>query len=389
MHSTSSPSPSSSSPPNTAMDSSPLLSHSISDHLLRSRRFIHGTQPPLRTAARFFRRASGRRMMLREPSVRVRESAAEQLEERQSDWAYSKPVIILDIMWNLALVAIGVTILGLSTEEKPCVPLRIWIVGYLLQGLFHSLCVVVEYRRRNLAGSTMMEEPNDNGGWVSVGDSNYSSGSDGEDSATEHLLRDDGNSFMKHIESANTMVSFLWWILGFYWITAGGQSLTHDSPQLYWLCITFLAFDIVIVLICVVVACLLGIAVCCCLPCILAIMYAVADQEGATTEEIDQLPKYKFRRIEGLKKVDGDIQEPSRGIMTECESDTPAENVLSLEDAECCICLTAYDDGAELRELPCNHHFHCTCIDKWLHINANCPLCKFNILRMENQRQEV
>lgn len=44
------------------------------------------------------------------------------------------------------------------------------------------------------------------------------------------------------------------------------------------LCITFLAFDIVVVLICVAVACLIGVAVCCCLPCILAILYVVADQ---------------------------------------------------------------------------------------------------------------
>lgn len=42
-------------------------------------------------------------------------------------------------------------------------------------------------------------------------------------------------SITKHIESANTMLSFIWWILGFYWVTAGGQSLTRDSPQLYWL----------------------------------------------------------------------------------------------------------------------------------------------------------
>ena len=44
------------------------------------------------------------------------------------------------------------------------------------------------------------------------------------------------------------------------------------------LCITFLSFDVMIVLICVAVACLIGIAVCCCLPCILAILYVVADQ---------------------------------------------------------------------------------------------------------------
>lgn len=56
---------------------------------------------------------------------------------------------------------------------------------------------------------------------------------------------------------------------------------------------------------------------------------------------------------------------------------------------ECCVCLSAYDDGAELRELPCNHLFHCTCIDRWLLINATCPLCKFNILRSGNHHQEV
>ncbi|KAK3194924.1 hypothetical protein Dsin_026234 [Dipteronia sinensis] len=53
---------------------------------------------------------------------------------------------------------------------------------------------------------------------------------------------------------------------------------------------------------------------------------------------------------------------------------------------ECCICLSAYDDGTEMRELPCRHHFHCACIDKWLYINATCPLCKFNILKSGNQR---
>ncbi|KAI4328741.1 hypothetical protein L6164_021074 [Bauhinia variegata] len=368
-----------SSPPGAAVDSSPLLSYSFSDQFRRSSRLIHRTPPPLRTAARFFRRISGRRMMLREPSVQVRENAAEQLEERRSNWAYSKPVIMLDILWNMAFLAIGVTLLGLSTEENPSVPLRLWIVGYLLQGVFHSLCVIVEYRLRSQAGTT--------GNWGSGGDTNFSSGSDGEDFATEQLLENDDSSITKHIESANTMLSFIWWILGFYWVTSGGQSLTSDSPQLYWLCITFLAFDVVIVMICVAVACLIGIAVCCCLPCIIAVLYVVSDQEGATKEEIDRLPKYKFRRVEELEKENNDIQESSRGIITECDSDTPVEHVLPLEDAECCICLSAYDDGAELRELPCNHHFHCACIDKWLHINAICPLCKFNILSNDSSQE--
>lgn len=49
-------------------------------------------------------------------------------------------------------------------------------------------------------------------------------------------------------------------------------------------------------------------------------------QEGATKEEIDQLPKYKFKK-------EGDAQESSRGVMTECDSDTASEHVIASEDA--------------------------------------------------------
>ena len=44
------------------------------------------------------------------------------------------------------------------------------------------------------------------------------------------------------------------------------------------LSIVFLAFDVFFVVFCVALACVIGIAVCCCLPCIIAILYAVADQ---------------------------------------------------------------------------------------------------------------
>ncbi|KAL5975617.1 hypothetical protein ACLOJK_019942 [Asimina triloba] len=48
-------------------------------------------------------------------------------------------------------------------------------------------------------------------------------------------------------------------------------------------------------------------------------------------------------------------------------------------DKACCICLARYMDNEELRELPCAHFFHKECVDKWLKINASCPLCKSDI----------
>ncbi|KAK1274446.1 E3 ubiquitin-protein ligase [Acorus gramineus] len=341
-----------------------------------------GRRTGLRGAARFLRRASSRRMM-REPSMLVREAAAEQLEERQSDWAYSRPVVIMDLLWNLAFVAAAAAVLLLSRYEAPAMPLRLWIVGYGLQCVLHMVCVCVEYRRRHPQQWLGSEGDEGSGGRGRLGlvedIEEGVGGYDGEEAQEED--EEEQTSVAKHLESANTMFSFVWWIIGFYWVSAGGENLTHDAPQLYWLCIIFLAFDVFFVVFCVALACIIGIAVCCCLPCIIAILYAVADQEGATDEDIRQLTKYKFRRVGTFDKFSGEISGPSSGIMTECGAETPREHALSPEDAECCICLSAYDDGAELRELPCNHHFHCSCIDKWLHINATCPLCKFNILK--------
>ncbi|KAE8697562.1 E3 ubiquitin-protein ligase [Hibiscus syriacus] len=372
------------SPPSDGVDASPLLTYSISDHLLRSRRLLRRRPPPLRgVAARLLRRASSRRLMLREPSVRVRETAAEQLEDRQSDWSYSKPVIILDIIWNLTFVVMAVVVLGLSHEEEPTVPLRLWVSGYGLQYLFRVACVIVQYKIRNERRFPGLQNNEDSDSGL-----NSKSGSETEDSddhETEELNSGDENRVAKSLESANTMFSFLWWIIGFYWVTAKGQALIHQSLQLYWLCVTFLVLDVLFLFICVAVACLIGLAVCCRLPCIIAILYTLTDRDGATDEEIDRLPKYKFQRIRDLEKVYSETPESHEGIMTECNTDTPSGRILPHEDAECCICLSAYEDRNELRELPCHHHFHCNCIDKWLYINATCPLCKSNILQTSEE----
>jgi hypothetical protein len=42
--------------------------------------------------------------------------------------------------------------------------------------------------------------------------------------------------------------------------------------------VVLLAFDVFFAVFCVVVACFIGIALCCCLPCVVAILYALAGQ---------------------------------------------------------------------------------------------------------------
>jgi hypothetical protein len=44
-------------------------------------------------------------------------------------------------------------------------------------------------------------------------------------------------------------------------------------------------------------------------------------------------------------------------------------------DEKCAVCLCEFDAGEWARRLPCMHHFHPACIDRWLSQNKRCPLC--------------
>ncbi|KAK7280411.1 hypothetical protein RJT34_25475 [Clitoria ternatea] len=44
---------------------------------------------------------------------------------------------------------------------------------------------------------------------------------------------------------------------------------------------------------------------------------------------------------------------------------------------DCVVCQASFNDGDEVRMLPCRHVFHRGCFDGWLHHHKfNCPLCR-------------
>lgn len=65
-------------------------------------------------------------------------------------------------------------------------------------------------------------------------------------------------------------------------------------------------------------------------------------QEGATKEDIERLPKYKFQKLGNFEKESGEIQVSFGGIMVECDTASPSEHVLPLEDAVCSIIPSIY-----------------------------------------------
>ena len=51
----------------------------------------------------------------------------------------------------------------------------------------------------------------------------------------------------------------------------------------------------------------------------------------------------------------------------------------ALKEDKCPICLQKYKSSDIIKEFPCKHIFHKSCIFKWLKKSNVCPLCKHDI----------
>uniref|UniRef100_A0A0N5AC16 RING-type domain-containing protein n=1 Tax=Syphacia muris TaxID=451379 RepID=A0A0N5AC16_9BILA len=47
-----------------------------------------------------------------------------------------------------------------------------------------------------------------------------------------------------------------------------------------------------------------------------------------------------------------------------------------LKEKVCVICQCDFEKRDHVRVLPCEHHYHLKCIDKWLKTNRTCPICR-------------
>ncbi|CAO2815323.1 unnamed protein product [Amaranthus hypochondriacus] len=314
---------------------------------------------------------------------------------RGDSYGYSSPLnsglwISVELIVTLAQIVASVVILSLSRYKSSEAPLFAWVVGYACGCL--ATLPILYWRLRNCSRGperVSVQSHQSSSGTISAGANNSNSSLNQEEMDSYDDSRTNArnsqmrrrisvrlNGIVEHFKMALDCFFAVWFVVGNVWIF-GAHSSPSVAPKLYRLCIVFLTFS------CIGYALpfLLCATIFCCLPCIISVMGIREDlskPRGASTETIDALPTYKFR----LRKNDSIDSEPmclksnKAGYLS---NGTQDERVISNEDALCCICLAAYVDNEELRELPCSHLFHTECVDKWLKINASCPLCKLEI----------
>lgn len=68
-------------------------------------------------------------------------------------------------------------------------------------------------------------------------------------------------------------------------------------------------------------------------------------------------------------------QLPTR-VYKSSENKNPGTSSDGTDNTTCSICLSHFADGDNVRTLPCLHHFHVDCVDRWLARSNACPICK-------------
>ncbi|XP_058206797.1 E3 ubiquitin-protein ligase At1g63170-like [Rhododendron vialii] len=300
----------------------------------------------------------------------------------------------IELVFTLGQIIAAIVVLAISGHENPQTPLFAWIVGYAV-GCAASLPIIYwRYLHCNQGaeqGSARLRQGSSQGNTTPEPNSyiTISLARNAEEEAGQNTSSGIWNGQRGGAPNARLSVVMdqskmaldcffaVWFVVGNVWIF-GGHSSSSDAPNLYRLCIVFLTFS------CIGYAMpfILCSMICCCLPCIISILGVRDDvngMRGATEEIINALPTHKFKskEKESHSSRDSNSGVEEGGFLA---AGTEKERVISGEDAVCCICLARYADNDELRELPCSHFFHTECVDKWLKINASCPLCKFEIV---------
>jgi len=146
------------------------------------------------------------------------------------------------------------------------------------------------------------------------------------------------------------MLWCVWFLIGAVW-TFKSHTCSATSPSLYIFSITIVIINLSIIGICIL-CCFCGF-IC------LGFCYMLNPSSFRPEDEIRGAPKKVIEKLETKIFTKGLVED---------------EN-----DAKCAICLNNYEEGDELRYLPCkpkNHHYHKDCVDEWLVLNKTCPFCK-------------
>ncbi|KAJ3670732.1 hypothetical protein LUZ60_008158 [Juncus effusus] len=234
--------------------------------------------------------------------------------------------IALELTIILTQVTVITLVMAISQHERPSWPLRIWVSTYNIGNL---LSLPLLYWRHQYANSYTVDMEQQ--------------GRTGEPRSSSYLLSR-SRSFLE-------LFFATWFVMGNVWMFDSRLGTFNQAPKLHALCVGLLAWNAVLYSL----PFLLFLLLCCFVPFVSYVlgcnMFSASVDKAASDEQLSELPHWRYKGLD----ITGRNEE---------------------EHTECCICLTKYEESDEMRQLPCSHMFHLSCVDRWLRIISSCPLCK-------------
>ena len=106
---------------------------------------------------------------------------------------------------------------------------------------------------------------------------------------------------------------------------------------------------------------------------------SVAQDAGDATTFVEPYdPDGEARLVLLRQSILAEVEEKLALLQT-VECDEPLLCKLAERSTTCAICHDEMCVGETLRQLPCEHAYHATCLGHWLRIKAACPLCNAKV----------
>merc|ERR1719210_94571 len=86
------------------------------------------------------------------------------------------------------------------------------------------------------------------------------------------------------------------------------------------------------------------------------------------------IPQERLLALVAQERIQGNHAQASDIAALPTRKLAAAENLG--EQTKCLICLDEFNDGDDVKTLPCLHIYHQKCIERWLNTDNSCPVCK-------------
>jgi len=101
---------------------------------------------------------------------------------------------------------------------------------------------------------------------------------------------------------------------------------------------------------------------------------------GVSQDILDALPVKTY--CQGSTNLQRTFSSHDTNNTNNCTQENDSSRDGNDDEPPCClICLVDYENGDEVRTLPCGHDFHKECVDSWLYNHSSCPACRSSIDR--------